>query len=178
MYAEQKSRICDKCNESKSLDDYYVGSKGYKLRSCKACICKRSRQYFANNKARLIKERADYQREYCKRYPEKKKMYGVSWAQSNLEKRRRSNRESYHRNPKVRLANSRLYFARRRNAVPPWLSKEQRRQMREFYLNCPEGYHVDHIVPLAGKNFNGLHGPWNLQYLPAKENLRKNNRLV
>ena len=51
-----------------------------------------------------------------------------------------------------------------------------KKEIAEFYRNCPEGHHVDHIIPLNGKNVSGLHTVSNLQYLPATENLRKSNK--
>lgn len=44
----------------------------------------------------------------------------------------------------------------------------------DIYANCPEGYHVDHIIPI---NKNGLHHENNLCYLPAKLNIAKSDKL-
>lgn len=57
--------------------------------------------------------------------------------------------------------------------TPAWADKDA---IRDFYKACPKGYHVDHRIPLRGRNVSGLHVMENLQYLPAVENMKKNNR--
>lgn len=69
-------------------------------------------------------------------------------------------------------------YQKRRKALkldrmPKWADI---RKIQEIYNNCPDGYHVDHIVPLQGINVCGLHVEHNLQYLTAQENLQKGNK--
>ena len=78
---------------------------------------------------------------------------------------------------------SALRSKRTRNATPNWLTPEQRKEIADIYehmRDCRavtgEEYHVDHIVPLKGKNVCGLHVPWNLQVLPSDVNVSKSNR--
>lgn len=66
--------------------------------------------------------------------------------------------------------------AGKRRAIPKSLTKDQRLQIKEIYLNCPKGWDVDHISPLKGEKSSGLHVPWNLRYLPRKLNSSKGNR--
>ena len=60
-------------------------------------------------------------------------------------------------------------------ATPKWTDMEA---IRAIYAKCPKGYHVDHILPLKGKNVCGLHIAGNLQILPATDNLRKSNKVT
>jgi 5-methylcytosine-specific restriction endonuclease McrA len=65
--------------------------------------------------------------------------------------------------------------AAERTQCPSWADQSA---LLDIYLKCPEGYSVDHIVPLRGKLVSGLHVPWNLQYLTPTENQAKGNRLA
>jgi aconitase A len=74
--------------------------------------------------------------------------------------------------------------AKKLNATPPWLTKEQLYSIELYYLAAKwiqsileESIHVDHIMPLQGESSSGLHVPWNLQLLTANENLVKSNKI-
>jgi hypothetical protein len=89
------------------------------------------------------------------------------------------------RNPGKILAETRKHDTRKLRATPPWLTRNQLKEIQEFYILvkelqwlCNEQLQVDHIVPLQGKNVCGLHVPWNLQILPKSLNCSKNNKLV
>jgi hypothetical protein len=80
--------------------------------------------------------------------------------------------------------NKQSYRAKKMTSQPSWLSKDDVAAIDFFYwfsegisgLHGKE-YHVDHIHALQGKNFSGLHVPWNLQILEASENISKGNRV-
>lgn len=104
-----------------------------------------------------------------------------SACRSSITKNRRITNLKYYRfvgneYRKTHLANYAAVEAKRRankrKATPNWANLLK---IKEIYVNRPEGYHVDHIIPLSNKLVCGLHNEFNLQYLPALENIRKNN---
>jgi hypothetical protein len=67
--------------------------------------------------------------------------------------------------------------------TPKWLTKKDFVEIENIYKEAKEKtklhkeqYHVDHIVPLNGRNVSGLHVPNNLQVIKATENLFKSNK--
>jgi hypothetical protein len=76
------------------------------------------------------------------------------------------NKNSYHFRSALRRKEVKI-------RTPKWANLEK---IKKFYLERKKGYHVDHIVPLQGKNVSGLHVENNLQYLTAKQNISKGNK--
>ncbi len=54
------------------------------------------------------------------------------------------------------------------------LSYSELEQIKQFYVDCPQGMVVDHIIPLSR---GGNHHISNLQYLPPLINFKKKDRL-
>lgn len=82
-----------------------------------------------------------------------------------------------------KTASSIRYNLRKAQACPKWLTKDQHKEIEEFYhqskaitkeTNIP--HEVDHIHALQGETFCGLHVPWNLQVIPATINNAKSNK--
>ena len=64
------------------------------------------------------------------------------------------------------------YMAKRKNQTP---KNVDIKAIQQFYANCPEGYEVDHIIPLSKGGFHSLE---NLQYLTISENRKKSNKIL
>lgn len=104
--------------------------------------------------------------------------YRKQYYQKNTEELKLSMKVYEKENPEVRHRIQSLYRHQQRRATPKWLSEDQKDQIWAFYRNRPEGHHVDHIIPLQGEIVSGLHVPWNLQHLPASDNLKKSNKVL
>lgn len=81
------------------------------------------------------------------------------WATAEEQKAKKSEAQSRYRAKKYRVISE--------DADP--------NKIREFYKNRPEGYEVDHIIPLSK---GGKHHEDNLQYLTKEENRKKGSKLV
>ena len=150
--------------------------------------------WYEANKER-IKEKA---KAYYKANPEKKSAQNKAYNEKNKEKRKAYNKAWYKKNKEEHAVRTKAWQqankdkrnatdAKRRSAelnrTPSWLTKEDWAEIEDIYRMAKrrsevEGiqYHVDHIIPLQGKNISGLHVPSNLQILRARDNLSKGNR--
>lgn len=142
---------CKQCLKTKNTLEFYKHIKYKdKLRPvCKLCCIENSSLYDTKHKLQKCNRTKKYYRKY------KDKCLALT----------RKNRLS------------------RINRIPKWLSIDDYIEIQRFYnkaykLTKETGivHHVDHIVPLRGKNVSGLHVPWNLQVITATENIKKRNK--
>lgn len=96
-----------------------------------------------------------------------------NWNARNIDKRRATIRLwSVNNREKCRSKGAR-YRANKFQAQPSWVDTKI---LTKIYADCPEGFHVDHKVPLKHPLVCGLHVPWNLEPIPARDNLIKHNK--
>jgi hypothetical protein len=138
-----------------------------------AKMVERNRQYVSKN----IEHVKNYQKQYKTSNKGSISDYNRQYYIDNkpyIKEQQAKYRKQYYQNNKNKYAG---YVAKRRaaklSATPKWADLEG---VKEFYDNKPEGYHVDHIVPLQGEKVCGLHILENLQYLTAIENMSKGNK--
>lgn len=185
------TKVCSRCEKDVCLDNFNTrkASADGLNAACKDCRklesearysakcdhIKKTVMRYRKTKPELTRKwsRTHYQRNH-----EAVLLKGSLWKQNNPDKVKTSTK-NYNKNHR---GEKREHCARRRalkkKATPSWLTSEHFNQLKEIYKNCPQGYDVDHIVPLKGKKVCGLHVPWNLQYLPFRLNRSKGNRFT
>jgi len=159
-------KTCTSCKQSFSYSNFSkrAASKDGLAFQCKTCCLNKLHAWRLKN--------PEYAKIKSKQFREQNPDYTIKqnkkWDLNNPHKRRALN-------VKRRVV--------RISQTPQWLTQEQNQEILDFYivakmfrLYTGQDYHVDHIIPLRGKTVSGLHVPWNLQILPAKENLAKSNK--
>lgn len=162
------------------------------MKTCSACRQTKPLLDFLKNRAQ--KDGLDNQCVLCARLSKSK------WKKANKDKYNAQQQRAYAKNTlkgqlrlrKYRAENRALTKAQvakcraaRLKRTPPWLTEAHYKQIELFYgaaasLTKELGikFHVDHIMPLCGKDSSGLHVPWNLQVITALENLKKGNKIL
>jgi hypothetical protein len=189
-------------------DTIYIGApckrghKGLRYTSASSCITciriydeanKEKRKAYREANAEKIKAYREANKEkhktYVKTWYKKNKeeviARSIAWRKSNIEAGRINNKRYKDRYPEKRRAQRVKDKAGKINRTPKWLTKKDIKAMENIYAKSARKtletgilHHVDHIIPLRGKLVSGLHVPSNLQVIPAKENLVKNNTYI
>jgi hypothetical protein len=154
----------------------------------KAYMAKYNKSYYAENK--------EYWQENYVVNKDKKKKQAKQWAVANKDKKnqmsqkwRDENRDTFRlsckkstkKNIDKKLANNAKRRSLRIQRTVAWANEKEIQKHYAFakfmeWITLGIKYHVDHIVPLQGKNVCGLHTHDNLQVIRATQNLKKGNK--
>ena len=141
---------------------------------------KRLRKEWYERNKELTKERA---RAWVIANPEKRYAIHRKNREKDLENHNARNREWNANNKPLKAA----LQAKRKSAIlqrtPVWdkdahliVAKYQLANMLTRETGKP--HHVDHIIPLQGKNVSGLHVFSNLRVIPGEDNVKKSNKYI
>lgn len=185
------TKICSKCKEEKSLDQFCKQTKTKDGLSfhCRFCRVSSHNAWKIKNKDKYL----SYQKDYRVDKKESAALYKQDWYLKNKEAHYQKKELWKKQNPdydRKRYLLKRDYYiskALKRNsgikqAFPSWANIEK---IQEIYKNCKKFseetgiiYHVDHIIPLNGKLVSGLHVENNLRIITAEENLKKQAKFL
>jgi hypothetical protein len=168
IYVENSKQKCWKRWYLKHKTEYHAKQKEWRSEH-KEEVQKQQKLYRRQNQAK--------ETERCRKWrlenPEKQKICTDNWRERNKKIIALYSKKYRKKHRAERTATQMKRHAQYLHAIPSWADLNA---IKEFYKNCPKGYHVDHIIPLQHPLVAGLHVLSNLQYLPMKENLRKHNK--
>jgi transposase-like protein len=188
VYASTVARWLDPKLREKQAEYFKKWYEKNKERSNLRC----RKRYYENRETILAKHRDKIKGdpEYRERVNLNSRKYSRKWRLKNKDKRKIILQRWNRQNPDRRNMLQAKRRARQLSATPPWLTEDHLASIADVYSEakrlselhgCP--YHVDHIMPLVGKDYVdgrliqiscGLHVAWNLRAIPQKENITKN----
>ena len=157
-------KTCSKCKIEKPLSSFNKDKcqpGGFKY-ACRDCTKKEFKTFYDKNVERMQKKARDYREE-------------------NIEKRKEYEKEYIKKNRGKKNLWTRTREANKNKRTPAWADFKL---IKAYYDVCAffnevngyTKYHVDHAIPLQGKNVSGLHVHTNLQIILAEDNIKKGNR--
>lgn len=177
----------------KCCSEGHVATRFVSTRACTVC-CKNASAKWKQDNPEIEKA---CQGAYYAANSERRRNYTKLWCQANLERRKKYTAEHYAANKARILESGRQRRAANKHKVaalaaakraekdqrtPKWLTKQDFADVRSIYAMANElsraygfPWHVDHIIPLKGRNVSGLHTPANLQIIPGVTNRKKSN---
>lgn len=135
----------------------------------KESILLAQKKRYIESKETVLEQKKKYRQANRESIALSSRLYYLSNKDSILSK----NKEYALKHPAETKARLAKYRASKLKATPKWADQEA---IKLIYATVPEGWHVDHIVPLQGKLVCGLHCEFNLQHLSAQANLSKGNK--
>lgn len=184
-------KVCSSCGVEKQPSDFHL--QAGRLRSrCKECAKQDRKKVWDRELANAARWRDKNRdrvlaalRSYHERNREKRNAYSLRYNEANRERLAEYGRNWARQNKDL----SRAAASRRRaallQATPAWGDELTRlvtaeaadlAQRRESEFGF--AWHIDHEIPLRGRNVCGLHVWNNLQVIPASVNIRKTNRFM
>jgi hypothetical protein len=180
--ASGKTKKCEQCAGAKPYSEY---AKNWMRDDGCVNVCKQCMNEYVKNIREAFKARGEYLEVKIKICIECGKNKKIEYFNKNCErsdghlevcikciaKRVRGYRKA---NPGRYAHRDSIKRCNRLKRIPGWANLKA---IKEFYDNCPSGYVVDHVIPLQGEFVSGLHVLENLQYLTARDNAVKHNRI-
>jgi 5-methylcytosine-specific restriction endonuclease McrA len=151
-----------------------------------ACVECLKIEWTIDNAKRSEKPKSEAAKAAGQRYYERNRDAVIARAQARPKLETQQYKLKYKQeNPELYKALKSVRKRRHREAMPKWITAEQKLAMRKLYLQAMEltkitheQYVVDHIIPLISHEVCGLHVPWNLRVITQEENLKKSNKLL
>lgn len=163
--------------------------------TCTECVNEASKRYQAKNREFVCEQQKNYRAKnvetrraghkiWRSANPERDAARKVQYRNKNVEKVKAAYKQYYEANYPRMLAKRNKQHADKIQRTPQWLTDDDFWMIEQAYELAALrtkmfgfAWHVDHALPLRGKKVSGLHTPYNLQVIPAVENLRKGNRM-